>query len=169
MSGAPISADPVYDLNVGMNRKKSNDALDRSAVADLWRNTLSQIPTVFGRLVYLASLRDQNNGRYQHHGLSLVFGEEEARKALRLSHDQAFGEWLSFNLEQQHADLGLYLSELFEDKRTVLETWQKLAPYNNLIPKSAKSVERQLYIADLTALLALLKNEYGVGDPDPDS
>ena len=29
---------------------------DRSAAADLWRNTLSQIPTTFGRLIYLASL-----------------------------------------------------------------------------------------------------------------
>ena len=53
---------------------KINAALDRNAASDLWRNTLSQIPSVFGRLVYLASLRNANNGRYEHHGLALVLG-----------------------------------------------------------------------------------------------
>ena len=61
-------------------------AFDRSASADLWRNTISQIPSVFGRLVYLASLRNPNNGSYEHHGLALVFGEDEANKALKNSH-----------------------------------------------------------------------------------
>jgi hypothetical protein len=144
-------------------------AFDRSASADLWRNTISQIPSVFGRLVYLASLRNPNNGSYEHHGLALVFGEDEANKALKNSHSAVFAEWLSFNLEQQKADLDLYISALFEDKRVVVETWIRLAPYRNLLPASAKGVERRLYIADFTALLELLKGANGVGEPDPDA
>ena len=143
--------------------------LDRSAAADLWRHTLSQIPTVFGRLVYLSSLRNSNTGKYEHHGLSLVFGDEESNRALKKSHSEAFEEWLSFNIEQQKADLDLYLSSLFEDKRTVLETWLKLAPYRNLVPSSIRTVERRLYLADLTAIIQLLKNEYAVSSPDPDA
>src|SRR5205085_12214768 len=134
--------------------------VDRSAASGLWRHTLSQIPTVVGRLVYLSSLRNANTGKYEHHGLSLVFGDEEANRALKKSHSQAFEEWLSFNIEQQKADLDLYLSSLFEDKRTVLETWLKLAPYRNLVPSSIRTVERRLYLADLTAIIQLLKNEY---------
>ena len=142
-------------------------AFDRSASADLWRNTISQIPSVFGRLVYLASLRNPNNGSYEHHGLALVFGEDEANKALKNSHNAVFAEWLSFNLEQQKADLDLYISALFEDKRVVVETWTRLAPYRNLLPASARSVERRLYITDFTALLELLKGANGVAEPDP--
>src|SRR6202161_4125160 len=138
-------------------------ALDRSASADLWRNTISQIPSVFGRLVYLASLRNPNNGSYEHHGLALVFGEDEANKALKNSHTAVFAEWLSFNLEQQKADLDLYISTLFEDKRVVVETWIRLAPYQNLLPASARGVERRLYITDFTALLELLKGANGIG------
>ena len=53
---------------------KSELKLERGAAADLWRNTLSQIPTLFGRLVYLSSLRDSNSGAYEHYGLAKVFG-----------------------------------------------------------------------------------------------
>jgi hypothetical protein len=142
---------------------------DRSAAADLWRNTISQIPSVFGRLVYLASLRNPNNGSYEHHGLALVFGEDEANKALKTSHAAVFAEWLSFNLEQQKADLDLYISALFEDKRVVIESWIRLTPYRNLLPASVRGVERRLYIADFTALLELFKAAYGVAVPDPDA
>jgi hypothetical protein len=142
---------------------------DRSAAADLWRNTISQIPSVFGRLVYLASLRNPNNGSYEHHGLALVFGEDEANKALKTSHAAVFAEWLSFNLEQQKADLDLYISALFEDKRVVIENWIRLAPYRNLLPASVRGVERRLYIADFTALLELFKAAYGVAVHDPDA
>ena len=149
--------------------KSIRDALDRTAASDLWRNTLSQIPSVFGRIVYLASLRNLNSGRYEHHGLALVFGEEEANKALKKSHSQVFREWLTFNLEQQKADLDLYLSGLYEDRGTVLATWLELAPYRGLMPTSLRAVERRLYIADLRALLELLGNEHGVGGPGPDA
>lgn len=144
-------------------------AFDRSAAADLWRNTISQIPTVFGRLVYLASLRNPNSGGYEHHGLALVFGEEEANKALKNSHAAVFAEWLTFNIEQQKADLDLYLSGLFEDKRVVIDTWLRLAPYKNLLPTSVRGVERRLYLADFTALLELLKGAFAVAVPDPDA
>lgn len=142
---------------------------DRSAAADLWRNTVSQIPSVFGRLVYLASLRNPNNGSYEHHGLALVFGEDEADKALKNSHAAVFAEWLTFNIEQQKADLDLYISGLFENKRVVIETWMRLAPYRNLPPTSVRSVEKHLYIADFTAILDLLKAGYDAAVPDPDA
>jgi hypothetical protein len=152
-----------------MNKYGPKGTLERGAAPDLWRNTLSQIPSVFGRLVYLCSLRDQNTGAYQHYGLSQMFGRAEADRALRNSHQQAFEEWLCFTLEQQKADLDLYLAGLNGNRRTILETWIRLAPYRNLVPSSAREVERQLYLADLEAILDLLKGEYGVACPDPDA
>src|SRR4051812_33121708 len=65
---------------------------DRGPAADLWRHTLSQIPTIFGRLVYLSSLRDPNTGVYHHYGLAQRFDEESADQTLRESHLKAFSE-----------------------------------------------------------------------------
>jgi len=154
---------------VRTNRNWPQSTLDRGAAANLWRNTLLQIPSVFGRLVYLCSLRDSNTGLYQHYGLAQVFGEAEADRALRESHQKAFAEWLCFNLEQQKADLDLYLSGLGSDRQTILDTWIRLAPYRNLVPSTTREVERRLYLADLETILDLLKNEYGVASPDPDA
>lgn len=139
--------------------------LDQDILSNIWRNTLSQIPSVFGRLVYLSSLRNQNSGRYEHHGLSQVFGEEEANKALKKNHAQAFTEWLSFNIEQQKADLDLYVAAVSFDKKTVLETWVRLKPYRNLMPNSVRSMEKRLYLSDFETILKLLTNEYDVAGP----
>jgi hypothetical protein len=146
---------------------KSDLKLERGAAADLWRNTLSQIPTVFGRLVYLASLRDMNSGGYQHYGLAQIFGEKDTDKTLRHSHIQIFSEWLNFNLEQQKEQLETYLGGLEEDISAILSTWIRLAPYRNLIPARAREVERRLYLTDLETVLELLKHEYDVAAPDP--
>jgi len=142
------------------------DYIERTASADLWRKTLQQIPSVFGRLVYLASLRNSVTGKYEHHGLALVFGDDEARKALRKSHAKAFAEWLAFNLEQQKADLDLYLSPVAADKQSIVRNWLNIKTYKTFVPSSATTVEKRLYTADIEALIALLKNEYGGGAPD---
>lgn len=152
-----------------MKRPLSPSAIERGAAADLWRHTLSQIHTVFGRLVYLSSLRDPNTGQYQHYGLAQMFGEQQAERTLRESHQQIFQQWLSFSLEQQRADLEEYLTSLNGDRRTILATWSEVAPYRNLIPAGVREAERRLYLADLEAILELLRNEYGAACPDPDA
>jgi hypothetical protein len=148
-----------------MGEPRADLKLERGAVADLWRNTLSQIPTTFGRLVYLSSLRDSNSGTYEHYGLAQIFGPKDADKTLKQSHTQVFSEWLNYSLEQQKADLEEYLAGLEEDIAAILATWIRLAPYRNLIPTRAREVEKQLYISDLETVLELLKREYDVSAP----
>jgi hypothetical protein len=143
--------------------------LDRSAAADLWRNTLSQIPTTFGRIIYLASLRDPNTGIYRHHGLGQLFGEDEMDQTLRASHDQTFAEWLCFTIEQQKQDVEDYLDDVEGDKKAVLATWLRLSPYGNFVPASARDVERKLFNSDLDMILEVLRCDYAVASPDPDA
>ncbi len=147
--------------------KRQDPNHEAGGAASLWRNTLSQIPSTFGRMVYLASLRDQNTGRYQHHGLAAAFGENEADAALRESHERTFAEWLGYNMEQQKSDLDLYLSSFLADRLTILGTWIRLSPYRSLVPSSAGEPERRLYLADLEALLEILKAEYDGAGRNP--
>ncbi len=139
------------------------------AAADLWQRTLSQIPSTFGRLVYLASLRDTNSGEYRHHGFAAVFGWEQAGRAMANSHEGLFAEWLGYGLEQQKVDLELYVSGLEPERRRVVETWSQIEPYRAVVPGNASALERELFLADLDALLSLMRNELGVSSPDRDA
>ncbi len=138
-------------------------------IGDHWRHTLARIPTLFGRLVYLSSLQNQTSKTYEHHGLSQMFGEEQACETIRRSHTQVFQDWLCLNLEQQKADLQEYLAELPGNPAAVLSSWLERASYRNLVPDSAHDVERRLYLTDLETLLDLLKREHGVASPGPKS
>ncbi len=132
------------------------------AARDLWRHTLSQIPTLFGKLVYLASLRDPNTGEYIHHGLATVFGEEKAHQAMKSSHEDVFAEWLGKGLAAQRIDLEMYLTSLEPERKTVVESWSRMEPYRALPPQSARGMERDTFLSDLEILLSLLRNELGV-------
>lgn len=133
---------------------------------DLWSRTLAQIPTSYGRIVYLASLRNVNSGEYEHHGLALLFGAEESNRALRESHERVFRDWLRMNLEAQKADLDLYFSSLPTDRKCLAENWLMLMPYRTLPPAWTLEPELALFICDLESILTMLRNEYGAGPRD---
>src|SRR5579884_2105772 len=142
--------------------REPKNRLGNDAAADLWQHTLCHIPTVFGRLVYLASLRDPVTGKYEHHGLALMFGREESSKALKKSHVRAFREWLLFNLEEQKADLDLFRSSVLKEKPDAVRFWSTAKNYRSFVPSAATAPERKLFASNLEAMLGLLKNEYGV-------
>lgn len=139
--------------------------LERSATSDLWKHTLSRIPTTFGRLIYLSSLRDGTAGVYRHHGLSSMFGREESLKALRESHEQIFVEWISLTMPEKHEELGRYLNELEEPAGTVLNHWLGSKMYAAHVPASAREMERELFNRDLETLLEMAKNALEESSP----
>jgi hypothetical protein len=115
---------------------------------DEWRRTLLAIPTLFGRLAYLASLRDPASGFYRHEALDAVMGSEECDRALSRRHRRLFSDWLAHSVAEQRKDLDEYL-------RTA-GTPRDLHQFLGLIPPAARDVERQLFLADLETLAELL-------------
>jgi hypothetical protein len=136
--------------------------------AGVWRHTLSRIPTLFGKLVYVASLHKQDSGLYEHDRLSQMLGKERADQTLRESHMEVFRDWLCLTLERQKADLAEYLAGLpvvSRDNRDPLH----LGSYVDLTPDTARSVERELYLMDLQTLLELLRHGYDAACPQLES
>jgi hypothetical protein len=133
----------------------------RGPAAELWWKTLSRIPTHFGRLVFLSSLRDALTGRYAHEPLSQIVGREITDRTLRHSHHEVFSLWLGFTLAQQKADLDAYLMASHAPLDLVV--------YRDIAPATAHQVERQLYLADLETLLDLLRFEHGGAGSVPEA
>jgi hypothetical protein len=136
--------------------------LERSATADLFKNTLSRIPTVFGRLAYLASLRDPISGIYRHHGLSAIFGREESRRALSMSHWNVFRDWLNLSLEEKSEDLRAYLDRLEDPPEAVLRHWAEAHIYRSYMPAPVRAPEEELFVREFEVLLEILNCPPGV-------
>jgi hypothetical protein len=139
-----------------MPRVKGRGALERSAGADLLKHTLSRIPTVFGQITYLASLRDSNSGIYRHHGLSAIFGRQESLQALSESHARVFREWIEMPLAQKHPDLTAYLRDLEDGRDAALHHWRRSKAYLLNVPSTATPAEKELFSQDLEVLLEVL-------------
>ncbi len=145
-----------------MNARGCRTIEDRANAHERWRELLSDILSVFGRLVYLSSLRDSDTGLYRQWILAHELNEEEMDRVIRQTHRECFAEWLNFNLEQQKADLDLYLTHLGMNRRSVLEAWAEAAPYRHLVPPGAEEMERNLFLSDLGILIELLRKEYAI-------
>ena len=158
MFGIVAFAITIETVLSAMPRFRLKGVLERTAVNDLWKHTLTRISTIYWRLAYLASLRDPNSGTYRHHGLSAAFGREESVRALRQSHEEIFLEWLKLPLAEKHADLQQYLAELEDPKETVVQHWIRSRSYRTQIPGAARPAEGELYCAELEALLEIMRN-----------
>ncbi len=151
-----------------MSTAEFDEVPGREPAGDLWRHTLARIPTLFGRLVYLSSLRSRGDGAYVHPGLAQMVGDEQAGATLRRSHARVFQDWLCLGLEQQKADLQEYLEEV-ENPAAALNAWAGPEGGRDLAPATAQSAERQLFLSDLQILVSLLKAPFGAGPPDSEA
>lgn len=122
---------------------------------------MSSIPTAYGRLTYLASLRDPNSGIYRHHGLSTVYGREESARAMRESHEEAFAEWLNLDLEAKTADLREYADKLEDPPEAVLRHLASTATSEAQLPDDARPMERKLFHRDFDMAVELLRRGSG--------
>lgn len=143
------------------------DIDEREASETLWVRDLSQIESSYGKLVYLAGLRNPDTGRYEHYANQGYSGVLVASRALKRVHESIFREWVSFPLERKKADIEFYISGIDQvDRAELVDAWLRLTPYKNLVPASIRGPEREKHISDFEAILGLLRNVYGVASPD---
>jgi hypothetical protein len=152
-----------------MHRGKNNTETDGTTA--LWIRDLSQIETSYGRLVYLAGLRNPDTGRYDYYGsIPGASSNLIASRTLKRIHETIFRDWVGFSLERKKSDIELYIASIDQvDRAELIDAWLRLTPYKNLVPASIQGPERQRHISDFEAILGLLMNVYGVSSPDRDA
>ena len=144
----------------------STTPLEREGSGEIWARDLALIRTFYGRLVYLAGLRNPDTGRYEHYGSTGAVRSQSSR-TLKQIHEQTFNEWVGHPLERKKNDIDLYIKGIDQVERAeLIDAWLRLTPYKNLVPASIQGPERQRHISDFEAILGLLKNVYGVASPD---
>jgi hypothetical protein len=130
------------------------------AYDDLLRRSLSKIDGDLARLIYLASTRDYNTGKYHHAGLAARFQEEIAGQALELAHREIFCRIAACSLEELVDRVELYVSSSRQSREEVLEVWQKLEPYRVALPVDVNMAVAQLFVSNIKLALTILRRRY---------
>src|ERR1700690_2475799 len=66
----------------------------RAVIEDFSSQTLAAIPSDFGRLYYVSSLKDSSTGRYEHDGLMSLYSDNAVQAALSHCHEELFSRIL---------------------------------------------------------------------------
>jgi hypothetical protein len=137
------------------------DALNRNRrlLEDFSSRTLGAIPSEYARLVYVSTLRDLATGRYEHAGLAVCYPEGAVHEALLESHAEIFARILEMPLATQLVDLRACLASLGEELRSQAARWRELEFYRVLVPTGVPPYIRELFCANLEALLSVVEKE----------
>src|ERR1700722_7603148 len=127
------------------------------AVTDLRSRTLSRLPGDFSRLVYLASSRDCNTGRYYHDGLAFHFSQIVASKAMAECHREVFNRLVYASLEELLRELSDYISSTNERPEDFLKSWEHLGSYRITIPSECDELEAEVFFSNVKMALAILQ------------
>jgi len=131
----------------------------QQVIGDFTGATLAAIPNAYGRLMYLASLRDLSSGRYEHAGLTAVYSVDAVQEALEFCHREIFQRILETPLSLQEQDLRGCLQSRPGDMPATLVHWRKLEASHVLPPEDAPDYLRELFFSNLRTLLEILESE----------
>jgi len=118
---------------------------------------LDGLPNDLTRMVYLASLRDCNSGKYLHPRLTPRFGTEVTDCALFAYHNQVFRHLLRTPISAYVPQLEEYICYTRAERSTVLRTWQSLQAYRATVPMPTLPIYYNLFCLNTELALTILR------------
>jgi hypothetical protein len=137
----------------------------RCVIEDFTSRTLAVIPSVFGRLYYISSLKDSASGRYQHDGLVEVFSDDSVQVALGQCHEELFSRILETPLNEQERDLRKCLDTAGDTFWTIVESWREDRSFQTMCPDGLPGYLKDLFCSNFGALLAIFSSQRVTLDP----
>ena len=121
------------------------------------REKLSGIGTAFGRLAYMASLREE--GAYRSPAARDQQAPKEAQPSIEAVHREVFKRWLVQGIGEQKRDLAEYLRAIGQRSADKARAWRDGRGFLSYPPPSASEADRYLYQTDLDVAIELVASE----------
>ena|GEM_PF-2598951 len=132
--------------------------LDEGFVVRGVRDALAvALPNDLSRMMYIATLRDNNSGNYYHPELVRKFGVDRANSAMLACHNDLFDQVVALDLEDLTNQLDIYADSTRVSKARMIETWKKLRAYRATIPMDAPPISAEIFFMKLEVALSLLE------------
>ena len=133
-----------------------------AAKEDLRIRSLGPIGYDFGRLLYLASVRDYSTGEYHHHGLAHSFTESGANAALAACHQEVFYRVVLCPLELFVAQIERFMRSAPQDLEKTVGAWETLEVYRLAVPSNCHPLAAALFRSNVRIAMELLKSRLPV-------
>lgn len=130
-----------------------------SKCCDFITGLLWQLPTIFGRLILLASAWDAGSKRYHHSVIERAFPPQITHDAFQRLHEEIFQQWMRLTDSQRKGDLARYMDSGKLSESAMVEVWINSEMYKDLFPPDASFVDRQAFVRVLAILLIRLAGE----------
>jgi hypothetical protein len=127
----------------------------RSVIEDFTSRTLAAIPSDFGRLYYVSSLKNEKTGQYTHEGLLNLYPEHSVQAALAQCHEELFSRILETPLSNQERDMRNCLDAAGDKFWAVVESWRETRFYRTMCPEGLPDYLNELFCSNMNALLAV--------------
>src|ERR1043165_4536954 len=115
------------------------------ALRDLRNRTLARLDGDFAKLVYLASTRDYNTGRYVHDGLSFGFPEAIVERAMAAAHREVFASLVLSPLRTFVAQVEQYIRSGCARPDELVTAWNISEAYRILPPSVHQPSKLRLF------------------------
>lgn len=128
-------------------------ALERDA-----NRVFSELPNDLARLIYLASIRDYNTGRYLHPDLSRKYNADAVDGWLHVYHSRIFDNLLGAPVNDYVDQLRLYASFSGTPAPELARTWKTLEAYKAAVPLGCDRLAADIFYLNMFAALFILDN-----------
>lgn len=139
------------------NGASDENAAD-SSITDEVRDALRRVlPNDISRLIYVATLRDNNTGGYFHPDLARRFTLADADRAMLVCHQEVYERLVSLDLEDLTDQLDTYFGSVRAPKARSIENWRRLPAYRATIPVHADPISAEILFMKIDVALAILE------------
>lgn len=128
----------------------------RAVIEDFSSRTLAAIPSDFGRLCYISSLRHSATRRYEHDGLLRLYSESSVQEALSNCHEEMFSRILETPLREQAHDLRRCMAAAGHTVEDLSRTCRTDPSFRTMCPDGLPDYLHELFCSNMGALLAII-------------
>jgi hypothetical protein len=138
---------------------------NRKLTEDLTERTLAAISSEYGKLIYLASLRDLASGAYRHEGLEALYSAGSVQEALSQAHREVCSRIMEMPLALQKMDLLNSCNGFEADLGELISNWKESQVYRTLLPSGLPGYMRTLFCSNIETLLSVFEADRLTGQP----
>jgi hypothetical protein len=120
---------------------------------------LAPIPSEFGRLADVATLRDVTSGHYHHPALEEVYPESAVHQALLYCHEELFEKVVRTPLHLQEWDLRTHFARMDAPVAEIAFRWLEIEHFRSFVPMGTAPHLCDLFLSNTRAVLGRLAHE----------